>query len=309
MSSDALRLKLAAKPYLWAYIVGTALLLVCSVIWWFAVYLGSQHVFWSMIDTSLSTQSVVVRSQQGAGTGDSLEQVVHFDLGNVNQAHSLTTLKQGKTEVKTEIIGTRTTDYTRYLSIASDTKADTSKVKNVWSKTSDKGPAGTTVNGHQLFAQAVLGVGLPLGGVPVPIGALTTAQHTALYNLIRDEAVYKPDFSKVQKQRKNGHLLYTYNVNIQTVLYIGMMKDFAKDLGMSDLDAVDPNSFSSNPTLPVKLTVDAYAHQLVGVDFGAKGYTQNYESYGLPLKESLPTQTISVDELQKRLQAVGTQAQ
>jgi hypothetical protein len=303
MSYEAIRQRLADKPYLWAYIIGTALLLLCSVLWWFTVFIGPKHVFWSMIRNSLSTDSVVYQTKQTQGN-DSLEQLVHVDTAHARAAHALTTLKQGKTTVKTEVIGTKTADYTRYVDITSDAKADTSKLKNVWAKSDDTRQSETQASGHQLYAQATLGIGLPLGSTPVPVGKLSGSQRKVLYDYIRNQAVYSPDFGKVKKERKDGRLLYTYNVKLQTILYIGMMKQFARDLGLPELDATDPNSFQSTPTLTVSVTVDALSHQLASVNF-EQGYKQEYKSYGLPLKMEIPQKTITNAELQKRLGAVG----
>jgi len=288
----------------WAYIAGTLLLLICSVWWWFAVYLGPKHVFWSMIHNSLSVSSVVLRTEQTSG-GDSLKQLIHVDTAGADRAHSITTLKQNGTEVKTEIIGTKDADYTRYVSINSNTKADTSKVKNVWSKSDGTRQTEAQSSTHQLYAQAVLGIGLPLGSTPVPVGALTPKQRQTLYDLIRQERVYAPDYSTVKKERKHHRLLYTYDVKIQAILYVRMMQVFAKDLGLTELEAVNPNAYRDSPEITVSLTVDALSHQLASVNFTELNYSQRYESYGLPLTAEIPKHTISAAELQKRLSEIG----
>lgn len=304
MSIDGLRLKLREKPYLWVYIAGTLLVFVCSIWWWSAVYLGPKHVFWSMVGNSLSAGSVVLKTEQSNG-GDSLEQRIHIDTATAGRAHSVTTLKQSGTEVKTEIIGTKDADYTRYLSINSNSKADISKVKGVWSKSDGTQQTGTQSSAHQLYAQAVLGIGLPLGSTPVPVGGLTPKQRQVLYDFIRKERVYSPDFSGVKKEHKHNRLLYTYDVTIQAILYVRMMQIFAKDLGLTELEAVNPNVYQDNPTIKVSLTVDALSHQLASVNFKELGYSQHYESYGLPLTAGIPRDTISAAELQKRLGEIG----
>ena len=306
MSIAVLRAKLEEKPYVWAYIGGSALLLICSVWWWFAVYLGPKHVFWSMIQNSLATESVVLKTEQTNGQ-DSLKQLIHVDTGLANKAQSITTLTQGDAEVKTEIIGTRDADYTRYLAINSNTKADVSKLKNVWSKTDDTPQTETQSSAHQLYAQAVLGVGLPLGSTPVPVGSLTPKQRQTLYDFIRQERVYQPNLAKVKKERKQNRLLYTYEVKVQAILYVRMMQMFARDLGLTELDAANPNAYQDNPEIVVSLTVDALSHQLAAVNFTDLGYSQQYESYGSPLRVNIPKTTISAAELQRRLDEIGRQ--
>ncbi len=260
-----------------------------------------------MLDNSLATTGVTMQMTQSSGS-DQLKQYTQMELGTVRKAHALTILKQSSTEVKTEIIGTPSSDYTRYRSIKTDQKnkdgklLDFSKVLGVWSKSDDVQQTATQSSGHQLFAQVVLGIGLPVGSVPVPIGAITDAQRDNLVRGIKSDNMYDVSFkgSAVKKERKNGHLQYTYSVKIQTILYVRYMKEFAKDLGFHELDSVDPNTYQSAAPLNVKLTVDAYSRQLVAVDTG-QGYTQTYGGYGLPLRVAIPTHAITSKELQDRL--------
>ena len=303
MSVEDLRQRFEKQPYLWAYPIGGAVLVVCSILWWFIVYLGPQHVFWSMVDNSLATPGVVIKTSQSQGV-NSLQQLVHVDTA-AGQAHSLTTLKQDGTTVKTEIVGTKDADYTRYIDIASNAKADTSKVLGVWAKSDNTQQSETQSSGHQLYAQSTLGIGLPLGSVPVAIGNLPPEQRTTLFRSMRDQKLYQPDYSSVKKEYKDGRLLYTYHVNIQALLYVSMMKDFARDLGLHELDSADPNSYRDTPTLTASITVDAYSHQLAAINFVRQGYSQTYESFGLPFHMMPPKSYISGEELQKRLSAIG----
>jgi len=301
MSFDTLRSKFEQKPYLWAYVIGTAVFLLTFWAWWFKVHLGTQHVFWSMLENSLATSSVTMETSQGGGDSF-MRQYIQADTGLAHKAHSLTVLKEGKSEVKTEVIGTPDADYTRYLHITSEKKVDVSQVLHTWAKSSDDKQTTTSASGHQLYAQAVLGVGLPLGSVPVPIGALTPGQRQDMMDFIKGGDVYKPDFSKVKKERKDGHLLYIYQVKIQTILYVRMMQQFAKDLGLHELDQVNPNAYQSTEPLAVELTVDADAHQLRRVSIGAQGgFVQDYTAYGLPVSVELPKHYISDQELQTKL--------
>lgn len=271
------------------------------------MYLNPKRVFWSMLDNSLSTQGVTVEMLQQSGS-DQLKQYTQMELGATDKAHALTILRQGTSEVRTEIIGTQNADYTRYLSIKTSQKGangkplDFSKVLKVWAKSDDSQQTTTQSGGHQQFAQAVLGIGLPVGSVPVPIGAVTSSQRQSLVGGIKGDGMYNVSFKDgdVKKERKNGRLLYTYSAKIQTILYVRYMKEFAKDLGFHELDSVDPNTYQSAAPLNVKLTVDAHSRQLVGVDTG-QGYTQTYSGYGLPLQVGVPGHPISSAELQRRL--------
>ena len=297
---------ITGRPYWRLYFIGIIILLLSGWLWWTRVYLGPERVFWGMVENSLSTRGVTIEIAQ-TNDQSSIRQLVQMELGPTDRAHSLTTLKQGATEVKTEIIGTRDTDYTRYRSIKTNQKnaagkpLNVSKVANVWAKSDGAQQSETQSSSHQLFAQALLGIGLPVGSVPVPVGEVTPEQRGDMVRRIRGENIYGTSFDKAKKERKDGHLQYTYDVKIQTILYVRMMKDFARSLGLHELDQVDPNLYQTAEPLHVKLIVDAQSRQLVGVENQQAGYKQTYQGYGLPLKVEVPKRPISSAELQRRL--------
>lgn len=297
---------ITSKPFWYIYVIGIILLIVSGYLAYTKVYMSPQRVFWGMISGSLQTEGVTIKTIEDTGSTN-VTQLVQFGLGPNDRARSLTTVRQGGTIIKTEIIGTNAADYMRYRSITTDRKSsdgkplNTSNIIGTWAKSDDSvQQSSSQASGHQLLAQAVLGIGLPVGGVPVPIGNLTPKQRGDLMEWVKSENVYSPSFTSVKKTHKDGRLLYTYDTKIQTILYVRLMKEFAKDLGMHELDSVDPNAYQTAQPIQVKLTVDARSRQLVGADAG-QGYQQTYEGYGLPLNVNLPTKTITIQELQARL--------
>jgi hypothetical protein len=293
------------RPYWWVYVTGLVLVLLTGWLWWQRVYMSPSNVFWGMLEQSLSTRSVVIETSQQSQES-TINQHIQFELGDVNMARSITNLTQGNTKVQTEIIGTPTTDYSRYRSIKTDQKnaegkpLDVSKVVGVWSKSDGQQQSANSAGSNQLFAQALLGIGLPVGSVPVPVGNLTPAQRDVLLGQIKSQQVYETSFKDLTKTRHKGRSVYVYDVKIQTILYVRMMKQFAKQLGLSQLEAVDANTYRSSAPLEVTLTVDARSRQLVAVDRG-QGYTQSYAGYGVPLQAEVPRKAISASEMQQRL--------
>ncbi|HYH75440.1 MAG TPA: hypothetical protein VD735_05775 [Candidatus Saccharimonadales bacterium] len=307
MSETKSRLSfITSRPYWWVYAIGTVILIASAWTWWTKVHLAPNNVFWGMMENSLQTKGVTIETNQQS-QGRSAKQLVQFELGATNRAYSFSTINQGATRVQTEIIGTRDADYSRYRSIQTDEKnadgkkLDTSKILGVWAKSDDVQQSATQQSGNQLFAQAVIGTGLPLGGVPVPLGDLTPKQRTKMLDQIREQGVYDTSFKDVVKRREDGRLLYTYRTKIQSILYVQLMKNFAKDLGFSELAAVDPNTYQNSEPIQVDLTVDAKTRRLVAVLNNQSGAKQEYRAYGLPLDVQIPQKTISSAELQKRL--------
>lgn len=289
---------LKKKPVLALYSVGTILLLAGAWVWWTSVSINPQRVFWDMIGQSLATSAVTIQAQQNSN-GTNVHQTVQYSLGANNMSHALTTLTQGGTTVVDELVGTPKADYTRYVSVHTDQKNSKGKPLNfsgivgVWAK----GAGGQA----QLFDQAVLGTGLPIGGVAVPIANFAPAQRSKLIHQIKDDVVYQTAYSAAKKRHVGGRLQYVYDVSVQPVAYAGLMQRFAQATGLHELDNLDPAAFKGQPALHLQLTVDVRSRHLVIAEVTKVGGRQTYGSYDVPVSVALPAHAISVQELQQRL--------
>lgn len=294
-----MRLKLSRKSQLvLLYLAGGLLLVATLAFWLFKTYTDPERVFWRTIERGLSTQGVTVQAEQ---SGDNMEikQTIRYSLGASNLAHSITTLSQQGTTVQNEMIGTPDTDYYRYLEVTTDqTKADGgpidfSNVLGVWAKGED----GT----GQSFAQAVLGGSLPVGVLGVPLGNLPEDARNDLVRQIRKDNVYQVAFDTVKKERKNGRLQYTYEVGVQPVAYVALVKQFAQTAGLHNFDQVDPSAYEGQQAFRIDITIDVLAGEVVRISDPATGNSQTYSGYGIPVQVRVPTDAISSADLQRRL--------
>ncbi|HZM64172.1 MAG TPA: hypothetical protein VFB59_03505 [Candidatus Saccharimonadales bacterium] len=293
--------KLFSKKYRvhWLVVFGAVLLVGSGAAWWCKLSVRPEHVFWKTIEQSLATSGVALSSTMTQGEA-SLEQHMQFSLGADNRALSQTTLRQGGTVVVTDVMGTLGADYTRYAHIQTErTDAqggplDLSKVINVWAKSENQGATSP------LLSQTVLGLTSPLGSMPVPIGDLNPTQRQGLIKQIRSEGVYEPSFKDVKKESKNGRLYYTYEVKLQTIPYVHLVKEFAKQIGLHDLEQIDPNDYQGDP-LTVQITVDVRARQITEVYVPATDFRQKFNSYDVRVATPVPTESITAAELQQRL--------
>jgi hypothetical protein len=286
------------KPFVWLYTAGALLLIVATGVWCYQKGTDPEKVFWNTIEQSLATRAVTIQAEQD-NSGTKAHQTLRYSLGAENMVRSLTTLTQQGTLVRSEAVSTPKLDYTRYISIdtdqtGADGKAlDFSKVIGIWAKTDE--------NQGSLFSQSVLGTGLPLGGIGVPVGFMQPEDRSALIAQIRNDNVYQIDFSKVKKERKNGRTVYVYDAAIQPVAFVAMLKAFAQDLGLHDLDQADPKAYTGQEAFKVEIEIDRKARRVVSIAAKDTVYRQMYSSYDVPVDFELPESTISQAELQKRL--------
>jgi hypothetical protein len=171
-----------------------------------------------------------------------------------------------------------------------------SKVLGVWAKTDNIGGQS------ELLPQSVLGTNLPLGGVAIPLASFSPDNRDKLVNQIRSDKVYDISFKDVERTHKNGRLIYTYKASIKPDKYAAMMKEFGKLAGVHTLDSLKPEQYAGQPPFTLKLAIDARSHRLISASSEDGSIKQTYTGYDIPVIIKLPTETISSDELQKRLQ-------
>lgn len=291
--------------YYWLYTVGSLLFIFAALLWWNKASVDPASVFWGTVRNSMSTTGVTLHIDEGSSSAKD-SQNIQYSLGTSNKVHSTRTVEQNGTTVKTESVGDASHTYTRYTDVntsqktAAGKKADFSSVLNVWAV------PGDSTSSTQLLPQVALGLALPLGAVPMPIGYVAPNQREEIVHVMQSRSLYQVSFAKdaVKKETKNGRLQYTYSVTMQPELYVSIMKKFAKSVGVKDLENVDESQYASTSSITVSLTIDAHAKQLVKVQNTSQGYTETYSGYGVPVDVSLPKNALSYAELQKRLQAL-----
>ncbi len=283
------------------FVVGVFLIVAFAWLWWRFVFTSPNHVFWGMIDNSLTTYSITKQTtlQESA---ESLDQATQINLGAQNAVESRVVLTQkddqSKSEVTTENIGFIDSDYSRYVKITTDQKnaagqtADFSKVLGVWGKSSAKDDQQSP----QYFRQSLAGV--------IPIANLNPEQRAHMISLMRQKSVYSPEYDKVKKETVDGHSAYTYDVNVNLKPYIEVLQEIAKESGLGKIEGLDAEQYNGAPPVKLTITIGKVSHQLIKVKFEGNGREESYKSFGLARPIQTPQGAISLTELQQRVQSV-----
>lgn len=282
------------------WLVAIVLLIVVIWAWWHYVRSNPERTFYAAINNSLRTSSVTKEVTQKA-PGQNLEQQVELTLSPQHVARGRTTISQeGETSatVQTETVSTSTEDYVRYTDIVTNQKDKSGKVLNftellnIWGKTE----SNQLQAGGELYGESTLGI--------VPIGDLPAGERTSLMDFIRDNNVYEFDEAKVERKIEDGRPVYVYDVTVAPEAWVGMLKQFAKAVGLKQLEAIDPASYKEAQAITLKLSVDVWGRQLVGVAYQGGERTERLGSYGIWRDTTIPEKTIPVQELQQRLQSI-----
>ncbi len=276
-------------------VAGVILFAVFSVLWVQKIYNGPQQVFWGMVQNNLRTSGVTKRSVSDQG-GQKVDQYTQLSFVDPIASRSYVDLSQGggenSTAVKSETIGTKTADYSRYITIRTNQKSQDGKsmnfdtVQGVWGKTDQIGST-------QYYRQAALGL--------LVFANLDRDSATKITKTIRDQQILVADYSKTKSDTINGKHVWTYAVKLDIAKYITVLKENAKILPIGNIDELDPEQYKSNPPVDLKISVGKYSRQIVQTET-PDGQKEDYLAYGLKTPIVLPEKTIPISELQKRLQ-------
>lgn len=282
------------------------LILVGFFVWWQFIWQHPQRVFTDMLSNSLETVSVT-KSASANSNGQSVHQVARLEMGGTNAADWLVSANESNSSVTTENIATPNTGYIRYLHIATNLQKNGGKpysfnsILGVWGK----GDGKTDPTLDHLFSQTLLDI----SNAPLPpIGNLPDAERQNVLSYMQQQQIFTPDYKTVKRQTLDGRSVYTYSVSVKLGAYVRMMQGFAHDLGLTDLDTVDPSQYSTVPPIMLSISVDRLSHELVSVSYPGSGFTQAYSAWGQLNAVRLPSKTISTTALQSRIEALGASA-
>ncbi len=278
-------------------LVAVLIFVLSGWFWWHNVYMSPDNVFWDMINNNLATTSVTKHVLQ-TNQAQSLDQYIQLQFGATNSVHSLVTLKQGQgsatATIKSETIGTPKTDYNRYVSIDSQQTnskglpINSSNVVGVWAK-ADSNP----YNGPQYFRQGLFDI--------MPFANLDSAARKQIIQLIRDKKVYNISATPAKTSRINGRQVFVYSASVNPAAYVEVIVQIAKSIGLGDI-GLDATQYQNSPNLNLQIYVDKLSRQLIKISYPSTGQEETYSSQGLENPIIEPTNTISVTELQNRIQ-------
>lgn len=269
--------------------------------WWRMVYSNPVNVFNRMLATSLSSNSVTRAVKQDDGA-QILDQVSQFSVSpnmRVHGTNDLTQITDAGTVVTTENIATPTVDFVRYTDIKTSQKNtsgksfDFSSVIGIWGKADSEDPLS---GGAQLFNQNLFSV--------MPVANLPAAQRKEIVSLIKTSKVFETDFTKVEKSIRGGRPVYSYQVAINPQAYVAMLKVFARDMGLTQLEQVDPSQYADSEPLRFTFGIDVWSGQLRTIEYQDSKRTEQISAYGAQLLIPLPTETVTLDKLQTKLQGI-----
>lgn len=279
---------------------GLVIALVSSIFWYKDVYMTDERRFWSAVDNSMSTSSVV-RTLTSGGTGNQVVQKNRFYFTPVDINESMVAFDNrtatASTSVVTEGINTLDSQYSRYVSFeTTDAREDGSipSLDNVLGKW-----AGETLEGEEALEQARLNYVSELVTLVV-FGNFTQDVRSDVVNALKDSNAYDVGYTAVTEDIVDGEEVLYYPVSVGLRAYAQQLQDSFKRAGLGEFPPLNPENYSEDSRISAQFTVRKRDNAITSIDFGDRSET--YSNYGVQKNVEIPSPEYTPQELEAQVQ-------
>lgn len=287
-----------------AFLVTLALLLSAGLlgasgyVWYKKILTDSDRVFYGMLERSLSTDSVTRTVSQEAQLRN-VTQTYQINYVPSPLVESQTTIEQigqdrQKSVVQTRAIGLEDTDYLQYSGIDIPSLTSQNNVNDILGKWAKRTANPETGESPQLLSEALF--------MFVPFGNLEESDRDELIELAKKNRTYRIGNSKLVMS--GSRPVMTYNVAINPQSLVEVLALYVEKTGIGDSAQLNPDDYKGAGNIEVTLTIDVLTRHLKELAFSADSRKETYAGYGLLTRPVLPTETITIQELQTRLQTL-----
>lgn len=255
-----------------------------------------RRVFYDALSGNLDLKGVMCTVSKSS-SGQSSDQQLWLDLKGTRTTLVTTTLSQNGTKVTTQDINTQGADYVRYTRVATNAKdkagksLDVSKILNVWAKKSES--ANTPMLGQ-----------VALGGCIVPLVSVPTDKQAAFSKQLSQGIIFQTDFSKSTYHWRFDEPYREYTVTVDPDQYIPFMKQVDQAYGLHALDKVSSSNYQQKTPQRLMFRIGAGSHRIQNIWYTDRSQTFTFSHYDERPYVAIPVHTISITDLQQRLQAL-----
>ena len=277
----------------WLVVAALIIAIGSSYFWYTRVYMNGERRFWIAIENSLSTKSVVRTLNQG-GTGNQVVQKYRLNFAPQrvieNNVEFTTRSATENTRIVTEGIITPQDQFLRYTEFEDEGGNDLDSVLGLWAQESSNEQNAEDARINFVSEHVTL----------VIFGNFNPNYRNQVIKQLQDRNVYSGTLMNPFEIEKDGEKLLVYNLKLDIRAYAEILGNAFVDAGYGEFPPLEPSRYREGAQVGVEITVNKRTNKVADVVFG--GRAESYSNYGVIKDVTLPTVTISIPELQQKVQ-------
>jgi len=295
-TNSALIKKLTSVFLVFAIVIGTG----ATIFWYKDIYMTPERRFWSAIDNSLSTKSVI-RTLTSGGTGNQVIQNNRFVFSQDDFVESRVEFTNRSATVDTFVVteGLTTLDsqYSRYVSFdTNDTREDgsTADINNVLGEW-----AGVTAD-DESKEEARLNYVSELVTLAL-FGDYSSDQRSTIVGSLESSNTYRVNYDGVSEGEVDDDdevLFYPVSVGLKS--YASTLQNSFESAGLGGFPPLNPDNYREDARVNAIFAVRTRDNALVGIQFGDR--SEEYSNYGALRELSVPDVKFTPEELEAIVQ-------
>lgn len=280
----------------YSFALGVAILVVTSYFWYTRLYMNPERRFWTALNNSMSTPSVVRTLTQG-GSGNEVVQDYrfHFAPQRVVENKVVYSEKSATTDtsVTTEGIIFPEQQFLRYTAFT-NSRSDNEKSSNIdavlgkWAAQNSESVEESKLN--YLSEQVSL----------VIIGNYSSAFRSEMLSQMKQNQVYGPTLDVPIEDKLNDEPVYVYTISVKLKNYAELLNKSFVEAGYGEFPPLNPDNYREDSTVNGNIFVRKKDNAIVGINFG--GREERYSNYGVVKQINKPESSLTVEELQTQVQ-------
>lgn len=267
------------------------------------LYLTKERRFWQAIQNSMSTQSFV-REVTSGGTGNRTVEKTRLNFGaeaSIDKISSVSAKSAtSESNVTTRSIMTPSAQYISYSNIfttekkASGEPFNFDSVNGIWAVQA-QGTTPQELDQLKLeYVQQQVSI--------VPFGNLNAATRRTIINELKQSDVYEIDYTNIVKQEVEGKTYMAYPVRVKLRQYVAILQKHFDAMGFGMFPSLDPSQYAEKSRYNATLLLDLNSSTLRGIS--SSNQSEIYTNYGVSQKAPIPDKTVSLEDLQSKLQSL-----
>lgn len=280
-------------------VFGLVIGLISLNLWYSRVFITPEKRFWSALENSMSTPSVVRTLEQG-GSGNRVVQDYRFHFSPQEVIENKVTFNDvsatSETFIETEGIVYPGEQYLRYTQFQNEVRGEGSSniddLVGVWAFQEGQGLGEDPEQSRITYLSEYVTL--------VIFGNFSASYRNDVIQQLQDANAYGPNLNSPLEEDLNGEDVYVYAIEVNLPLYAQLLNESFVAAGYGDFPPLNPENYREGSTVSGQVVVNKKSGSVVGINFGDRA--EAYSNYGVIKEITPPEATITIEELQQQVQ-------